>query len=385
MKQAAKKHVASVAGRRHCLNTLAAGGLHLAWPAFAASRDTGTGSGTKAPEITPGQPLRFPRDFGAHPEFRTEWWYITGRLVTVERQALGFQLTFFRSRVDTAHGNPSGFAVKQLIMAHAAITDLAGRQLLHDQRIAREGMGLAGASTQDTHVHLRDWSLQRTGSATESRYQARIKAQAFGFDLDLRSTQAPLLQGQAGYSRKGPLPSHASRYYSQPQLTVQGQLQRSGRTQAVTGRAWMDHECGGENLLAPDAVGWDWVGMNLHDGGALMAFRVRRADGSTSWTGGSVRVPGQPDRVFRPEEVRFTPVRTWRSPATHANYPVEWQVDTPAGRFTVRALLDAQELAGQQVTGTVYWEGLSALLDAGDRVVGEGYLEMTGYANPMVL
>lgn len=371
--------------RRFCLQALGVAGAHVTLPSFAMPTAVlPTPHALARPEVQPGQTLNFPRDFGAHPEFRTEWWYITGRLLTADRQTLGFQITFFRTRVDTAQDNPSRFAAKQLILAHAAITDVAGQQWLHDQRIAREGLGLAGAGTQDTRVHLKDWSLQRTGSALQSLYQAQVKASTFAFQLDLRSTQAPLVQGQAGYSRKGPLPSQASRYYSQPQLNVQGQVQLNGRAHAVTGRAWMDHECG-EGLLAPDAVGWDWVGMNLRDGGALMAFRVRRADGSTSWTGGSFRAPGRPARIFKPEEVSFTPGRTWQSPATHARYPVEWQVDTPAGRFTVRALLDAQELAGQPSTGAVYWEGLSELLDASGRVAGDGYLEMTGYAKPLVL
>jgi len=358
--------------RRFCLQALGSLSTYLALPAVAAH-----------PEVKPGEPLRFPRDFGAHPEFRTEWWYITGRLRTADRQTLGFQVTFFRSRVDTAQDNPSQFAARQLILAHAAITDVAGRQLLHDQRIAREGLGLAGAKLEDTHVHLRDWSLKRSGDATQSLYQAQAKAQDFGFTLAMRSTQAPLVQGQAGYSRKGPLPSQASRYYSQPQLAVTGQVSLHGKVQAVTGQAWMDHEWS-EGLLAPEAVGWDWIGMNLRDGSALMAFRLRRQDGSTLWAGGSFRAPGQAARIFKPDEVRFTPGRTWQSPATHATYPVEWQVDTPAGRFTVRALLDAQELAGQQSTGTVYWEGLSELRHADQRVVGEGYLEMTGYAGKLV-
>ena len=365
--------------RRVCLQALGALGTQMAWRASAAAS-----TAKVRPEITPGPALRFPRDFGAHPEFRTEWWYITGRLLTASRQTLGFQVTFFRSRVDTAQDNPSRFAAKQLILAHAAITDVAGRQLLHDQRIAREGLGLAGTALDDTHVHLNDWSLQRRGSDQQSLYHAHVKAPEFSFKLDLRSTQPPLLQGQAGYSRKGPLPREASRYYSQPQLRVQGQVSLRGQSQTVTGQAWMDHEWS-EGLMAPDAVGWDWIGMNLRDGSALMAFRLRRADGSTLWAGGSFRAPGQAARVFQPDEVRFTPGRTWQSPATHTTYPVEWQVDTPAGRFTVRSVLEAQELASQQSTGAVYWEGLSELLDAGRHVVGEGYLEMTGYAAPLIL
>ncbi|RZI78930.1 MAG: carotenoid 1,2-hydratase, partial [Rubrivivax sp.] len=313
-----------------------------------------------------------------------EWWYITGRLAAPDQTAFGFQVTFFRSRIDAAQDNPSRFAAKQLIVAHAAVTDLAGQRLLHEQRIAREGLGLAGAAVDDTQVQLKDWSLQRTGSAGQSLYTARITANDFAFDLNLRGTQPLLLQGQAGYSRKGPLPSQASRYYSQPQLAVQGQLTLNGKARSVTGRAWMDHEWS-ESAMPPEAVGWDWIGMNLHDGSALMAARVRRADGSALWAGGSFRQTGQAARIFAHDEVRFKPGRYWQSPATHARYPTEWQVDTPVGRFTVRARLDAQELAGQPGTGTVYWEGLSTLLDqAGQRVLGEGYLEMTGYAKPLV-
>ncbi len=79
------------------------------------------------------------------------------------------------------------------------------------------------------------------------------------------------------------------------------------------------------------------------------------------------------------------PQRHWVSPASQARYPVQWQIDTPAGRHTVRALFDAQELDSRQSTGAFYWEGLSELLDAQGRRVGLGYLEMTGYAAPLKL
>ena len=84
--------------------------------------------------------------------------------------------------------------------------------------------------------------------------------------------------------------------------------------------------------------------MNLDDGGALMAFRMRRADGSTLWSGGSHRAAGGATRDFADGEVVFTPGRTWTSPASSTRYPVEWRVATPAGSFGVRALLDDQEL-----------------------------------------
>ncbi len=138
--------------------------------------------------------------------------------------------------------------------------------------------------------------------------------------------------------------------------------------------------------MHPDAVGWDWIGMNLDDGGALTAFQLRRSDGSALWAGGSWRQAGVSHaQAFEPQAVRFTPLRRWRSASSGALYPVEWRVDTPAGRFTVQALLDAQELDSRGSTGAIYWEGLSQLRDAAGHALGRGYLEMTGYAQPLRL
>jgi len=327
------------------------------------------------------RPLVFPTDFGAHPDTRTEWWYVTGRLDTPSRTH-GFQVTFFRSRTGVAASHPSRFAATQLVFAHAAVTDMERRRLRHDQRIARAGFGIAECATGDTNVVLRDWSLRRAGPAERSEYRASAASDTGGFALDLRLavTQPVLLQGDAGFSRKGPLPEQASHYYSQPQLAVSGTLSLDGRREPVSGRAWMDHEWS-EAYLAPQARGWDWLGMNLDDGSALMAFRIRLADGSALWAGGSFRSPGAPARSFASDEVVFTPGRRWTSPASRAAYPVEWQVDTPAGRYRVRALLDNQELDSRGSTGAIYWEGLSELLDERGRRVGRGYLEMTGYAS----
>ena len=325
------------------------------------------------------RPLVFPTDFGAHPDTRTEWWYVTGRLDTATRTH-GFQVTFFRSRTDVAASHPSRFAATQLVFAHAAVTDMERRRLRHDQRIARAGFGIAQASEQNARLRLREWSLVRERDA----WHAMLPAAGFGLDLRCTPTQPVLLQGKLGLSRKGPLPEQASHYYSQPQLAVSGTLSLDGRREPVSGRAWMDHEWS-EAYLAPQARGWDWLGMNLDDGSALMAFRIRLADGSALWAGGSFRSPGAPARSFASDEVVFTPGRRWTSPLTQGAYPVEWTVETPAGRWGVRARLDAQELDSRASTGSAYWEGLSELTDAGGRPVGRGYLEMTGYAGRLRL
>jgi predicted secreted hydrolase len=355
--------------------------LLLAGAAWAAARAAGAGP------VAPGRRLDFPRDFGAHPDTRTEWWYATGWLQPVgtagpaPAPTHGFQVTFFRSRGDVPAEHPSRFAAQQLLFAHTALTDLRAGKQRHDQRIARRGFGIAEAAEDDTRVSLRGWRFERGGPVEASRYHAVLASDAgsYAFDFRLEATQPVLLQGDAGYSRKGPRPAQASHYYSQPQLAVTGTLSLDGRAQPVEGRAWLDHEWS-EAILDAEAVGWDWIGMNLLDGRALTAFVLRRADGSALYAGGSVRAPGESVRPFAPDAVRFVPRRRWSSPASQARYPVLWQIETPAGRHTVRALLDDQELDSRASTGAIYWEGLSELLDEAGRRVGLGYLEMTGYA-----
>jgi predicted secreted hydrolase len=325
--------------------------------------------------------LQFPRDLGSHPDYAIEWWYLTGRLVSGARE-FGFQLTFFRSRVHGTQAMRSAFAAKQLVFAHAAVTDVAGKKLVHDQRIARAGFGVAQAHEGDTHIVLRDWSLVHDAQG----YTAHMASPNFGLTLKLQETQALLLQGEQGWSRKGPQTAQASHYYSLPQLKTSGVVRLEGRDFPVEGTAWLDHEWS-QSLLDPQAVGWDWIGMNLRDGSALTAFQLRDKTGAVVWDGGSFRSPtkGATPQAFRRGEVVFTPLRHWTSPLTQARYPVAWQVRTPEEVYTVQAVIDPQELDSRQSTGAVYWEGLSELFNRQGQLLGRGYLEMTGYASPLRL
>ena len=349
-----------------------------AWMLAAAAATAGHWS-RDALALPPKQ-LQFPRDFGSHPDLRTEWWYITGHATSDKGRVFGFQVTFFRSRVEATQAMRSHFAAKQLVFAHTALTDLEGRTLLHDQRMARTAGGQAFASETDTDLRLRNWSLVRR----DGQYHALIAAEGFTLDLQFTPTQPVLLQGDKGLSRKGPEPAQASYYYSVPHLATQGRIVLQSRSLAVKGTAWLDHEAS-DALMHPEAVGWDWIGMNLDDGAALTAFHLRRADGSTLWAGGSLRTAAGVLRVFQANEVRFEAQSHWLSPHTQARYPTRWRVHTPAGSFTVQALLDDQELDSRSSTGAVYWEGLSDLLGAQGQRVGRGYLEMTGYAAPLKL
>ena len=331
-------------------------------------------------QVDPRKTLSFPRDFGAHPDFRTEWWYATGWLQTPDGKQVGFQITFFRSATEHDRTNPSKFAPKQLIVAHAALSDPAIGKLQHDQRIARAGFGLAQTSESTTDIKLGKWSMLREA---DGRYRVTLPARDFSFDLTFTPTQPILLQGAQGYSRKGPKPEQASYYYSEPHLQVSGAITRNGKAVTVTGSAWLDHEWS-STVLDPKAVGWDWVGANLDDGRALMAFRIRASDGSSLWQHATLREKDGRLRQLNADAIRFTPVRYWRSPRTQARYPVEVTLEIGQQRWQLRPLQDDQELDSRQSTGAVYWEG-AVSLERDGRPDGRGYLEMTGYVKPLKL
>ena len=331
------------------------------------------------PPVRPGVALQFPRDTGSHPQFKNEWWYITGWLKAQDGTELGFQVTFFRNRPRIAEDSASRFAPQQLLFAHAALSDPNSGRLLHDQRAARAGLGLAEAQEGRTDVVIEDWSLKADGTS----YAAQVSARDFRYSLRFAATQGVLLEGERGFSRKGPLPAQASYYYSQPHLAVSGSVRAGGAERSVFGEAWLDHEWSSEPL-PEGAVGWDWVGLNLADGGALMAFRMRGADGGTFWAGGTVRRADGGVRVLKPSEVSFSALRRWRSPRTGAEYPVAVRVQAGPLVLELEPLMDDQELDARASTGTVYWEG-AVRGKQGEKDAGRGYLELTGYWKPLRL
>ncbi|MFN0163714.1 MAG: lipocalin-like domain-containing protein [Burkholderiales bacterium] len=331
-----------------------------------------------------GQTLSFPRDHGAHPDFRTEWWYVTGHLQRAGLPDGGFQVTFFRSRTTHADANPSRFAPKQLLFAHAALALPERARLLHEDRAARSLPGRVRASEADTDVALDGWTFTR--DAASDSYRARITGRELEMTLDLAPAGAPLLQGENGYSQKGPRPEQASWYYSRPQLTVTGSIATArpgrdagGRAEriAVTGRAWLDHEWS-STLLDERASGWDWIGINLDDGGSLMAFRIRTREGGILWSH-AVQRDAQGRVVVVDAGARWQEERWWTSPRSQARYPVAFALRLAGQAYVLKPLMEDQEIDARASTGGYYWEG-AVTLSSGARTLGRGYLELTGYA-----
>lgn len=329
--------------------------------------------------VVPGYRIRFPQDEGSHPQFRTEWWYITGWLqrtgAAVSRKSaqIGFQITFFRARLEVDERNPSEFAPRQIIIAHAALSDVARGRLLHDQKVARAALGLAGAGEGHTRVWIDDWSLTQASGV----YAAEIRGRDFTVSTQFTQTQAPLLQGMDGFSRKGPREESASYYYSFPHLRVAGTITEEGDRIPVSGSAWFDHEWS-SSYMDERASGWDWIGINLDGGGAVMAFRMRDAHEGMFWAGGTHRAADGTRRTFSEREVRFVPLRWWRSPRTGVRYPVAWRIELPDLTLAIDPTMDDQENDTRLSIGTIYWEG-AVLARIDGKIAGRGYLELAGY------
>jgi predicted secreted hydrolase len=327
--------------------------------------------------VKPGLRLTFPRDHGAHPDYRSEWWYVTGWLDGPGGKRRGFQVTFFRTATGLGAASRSNFAPRQILFAHAALSDPAVGHLLVGERIAREGLGLATAKRGDADITIDDWRLRRLDN---DAIATRVVGDGFALNLVFRPTQPILEEGEHGYSRKGPDPGSASHYYSIPHLKVSGSVVRNGVAEAVTGTAWLDREWS-SSYLPEGAVGWDWTGLNLDDGGALMAFRIRDRHGGTLWAGGSWRRPDGKLATLGPKDVVFDPRHLWRSPRTGASYPVDpvLRVKLPDGvrAFPLKPLFADQELDGRAAGSPVYWEGAVSVPG------GRGYLELTGYAGKL--
>jgi predicted secreted hydrolase len=325
----------------------------------------------------------FPRDHGAHRAYRTEWWYYTGNLATRDERRFGFELTFFRiALAPQAPVSRSAWASNQIWMAHLAVSDIAAKRFVAEQRLSRGALGLAGATAQPFKVWVEDWSAAGRLGARNGAIRLQARGKKAAIDLDLSAVQPPVPEGNAGLDPKGPEPGNASYYYSIPRLAVTGTVEPpDGSSERVHGLAWMDREWS-SSALGPDITGWDWFGLQLADGRDLMFYRLRTAQGgASSFSGGSLIEPDGSRRRLGAKDVETAPLRRWRSPASGVEYPVAWRLRTAAGAgdldLHVEPALEDQELR----LAVRYWEGAVRVSGtaAGKPISGRGYLELAGY------
>ncbi len=330
------------------------------------------------------RPFVFPADHGPHDDTQTEWWYYTGNLTAETGEHFGFQLTFFRRALtppDQRVQRDSAWGTDQVYMAHFALTDVNGGQHDSFERLARGAAGIAGAQAEPYRVWLEDWEVTAEGVGGSARLRAA--AGEAMLDLVLTDLKSPVLQGDQGYSRKGPEPGNASYYVSRTRIASEGTVTSRGKTFRVAGLSWMDHEWS-TSALGAEQAGWDWFSIQLDDDTELMVFQLRRADGSVDgFSSGTLIAADGATQTLAPGDFQIQPTGRWRSPHTGAAYPSGWTLTVPAAdlRLEITPWLADQEM---QVSYT-YWEGAVRVTGtSGPKAVqGNGYVELTGYAGSM--
>jgi predicted secreted hydrolase len=322
----------------------------------------------------------FPEDHGAHPAYRTEWWYFTGNLTSAEGQAYGVELTFFRMALaPQAAARASGWGTNQIWMAHFALTDEANGRFVAHERLARGALDLAGARTAPLRIWVKDWSAQAEGSNENLVLKLTASEEATGLDLRVTGVVPPVAQGEGGLDAKGPEVGNASHYYSVPEMRAEGTLTVEGRRVPVNGAVWMDREWS-TSALSAGTVGWDWFALRLSDGRSLMFYRLREADGAVNnFSGGSLVDRDGGRKALGAEDVGLVARGYWTSAATGVRYPVKWGLTIPSAGLE----LDIEPyLPNQELDLTVrYWEGAVRARGRGaaGEITGEGYLELAGY------
>jgi len=323
----------------------------------------------------PGYVFRFPRDHGAHPDFRTEWWYFTGHLWNAQGQRYGYQLTFFRSALDGAWKGSPAWRSDQIHLAHAALTDVAGRSFTAEERLNREGIP-AQASVTGLDLRNAAWTARAEGDRIHLAFTVGGRDLA----LDLDPASKPVIYGEGGVTRKGADPGATSHYVTFPRLATAGSL-TGPRREVLHGSSWMDHEFS-SSQLSRGQVGWDWAGIQLRDGHSLMVYRLRDREGGqdpcsllTECDAGG--------RVVRSTHAFRLAGGAWRSPHSAGVYPLPLRLEAWGRAWRMEPLVPDQELRTRLGAGITYWEGACRVLDEQGREAGDAYVELTGYAHSM--
>ena len=326
---------------------------------------------------TQPRPFSFPQDHAAHPDFRNEWWYVTGNLTAENGQAFGYQVTFFRIALSPqAPAMASDWASNQVWMVHVALTDVQQQTHYDAQRFVRGAAGLAGQSTQPFRVWAEDWQMVGNGQG-DFPWAIGIKTEDFALNLQLRPSKPVVLQGNQGLSQKSAEAGNASYYYSLTRLNTLGDLQVKGQYHRVMGQSWLDREWS-TSALGKQQAGWDWFSLQFNDGHDLMFYRLRKQDGSSDAHSSGKWIDAQGNaQTLTQAEVRLTPIRYWQD-SQGRRYPVAWRMQIPhlGQDFKVSARVDDQQMN----TAVLYWEGAVSITDSQtDKPLGLGYLELSGY------
>ena len=347
-------------------------------------------SASRFSSAKPGYVYAFPRDHGSHEQFQTEWWYFTGHLRSSNGRRFGYELTFFRRGIDSPDvwNNPSKWAMRHLYFAHFALTDEKADQFRVAEKMSRAGISKAGARADVLDIWIDRWSVKAL-NPDHRQFHLQAQAETFSVDLVVESRKPPVMHGANGVSQKGQQSEHASHYYSLTRLQTTGLVEVGDSSITVEGVSWMDHEFGSGDL-ADNLVGWDWFSLQLDNNHEIMAYGLRRADGIFDpASSGTLVYPNGSSKTLALEDLQIFVNQHWISPASGARYPSHWTFSVPDEyiKLTLSPRMSNQELVTTRSTGVTYWEGAVDVMGEwkGRDIHGQGYVELTGYAEPYVV
>ena len=332
----------------------------------------------------PGRVFQFPRDHGAHPQYKTEWWYYTGHLLAKDGESFGYQLTFFRASLRKPDLKArSAWTLHTVYFAHLALSDATRKTFIYREKANRGALGLADAAEGRLKVWIDSWSAQIEGNA----HHIQAKDEGLGLYLTLTPTKPPVLHGDAGFSRKAAQGDAASYYYSLTRMDTRGRVILGGRELEVTGSSWMDHEFF-THTLAAEQAGWDWFALQLDDGREVMLYLLRHQNGTIDPASSGTLVDPQGRACHLTlADFKLTPTGCWKSPHSKATYPAGWNLEIPGIGYslTLTPTLADQEIRAGEAGGVTYWEGQIKVQGRKQQqpVNGQGYAELTGYAGKL--
>jgi predicted secreted hydrolase len=310
----------------------------------------------------PGKRFEFPLDYGAHPDYRIEWWYLTANLTGPDSADYGLQWTLFRSAL--APGEAEGWNSPQMWFGHAAVTSASTH--FATERFARGGTGQAGVTAKPFAAWIDDW--QMSGDSFD-RLRVTATGKDFAYDIALRAHGPLVLHGEHGYSVKS-AKGQASYYYSQPFLTVEGTITLPTGAVPVRGTAWLDREWSSQPL-AQNQAGWDWFSLSFDTGEKLMGFSLRDTR-SGAFTSATWIAENGATTSYGPGNLVATPLRT--TLVDGREIPTGWRLTLSDRALDVTvSALNTQAWMGLSIP---YWEGPVRVTGTHP---GKGYLEMTGY------
>ena len=363
--------------------------LALSWTSAQAQDDgsestlaelLGSSDTAEFPRAIEPRTFEFPADHGPHPEYRNEWWYVTGNLDARDGRRFGFELTIFRFALTPLEAvSSSAWRTNQVYIAHFAVTDADRERFFAAEKFSRGAAGLAGAEGEPFRVWIDDWQLAAVGEPGETHWHLSAAGEAFSIDLELAAMKAPVLNGINGLSQKSAEPGNASYYYSITRLGTEGTLRIGNEDFAVSGLSWLDREWS-SSALADDQQGWDWFALQFGDGTELMFYNLRKVDGTQDIQSAGTWVDaGGVASYLANDAVSIRVTDSWQSPAG-GTYPSRWDIRIPDLELEVEVIpvMEDQEL----FTMVRYWEGAVDAVGSreGRTLTGRGYVEMTGYA-----